>query len=176
MKQPEESQSPQPAKGSPQHFLNWFHTPAGKVTFGPRPDIALLEEFHVQGVSHVASFQTSEEDVLTLKQQCRAQNIEWVWLPIVHLQESSQAEIAMLQQYVAELRQILTKGGHIYLHCDESGLRCHLMFIALCHHLGMPSASSYSALHDLSGGDTSTLSRHNFAWAADLGGSVQYQF
>lgn len=156
--------------------LRWFQTPAGRISLGPRPDDKQLPLLQADHVSHVVTVQTREEDAHAIEQATRAHGMQWVWLPFERTRQSSETEVSMLQQYVAELRQLLTEGASLYLHCDTSRYRCRLLFYALCHHLKMPSANAYSALHSFSASGANRIARPDLAWAADLGCSVKYQF
>ncbi len=173
MEQPELSQDTQSTNAA--NTLRWFQTSVGRICLGPRPDDALMQILKAEGVSHIATVQTSDEQADAIKALCESFDTRWVWLPIEKIRDSSKAEVAMLQKYLAELRQILTQGGSVYLHCDKSRYRCRLMFYALCHHLKMPSSSAYPAMHSFSADGANRIAREDLYWAADLGTSVKYQ-
>jgi len=173
MEQPENYQDTHSTNGA--NELRWFRTSVGRIGLGPRPDDVLMRALKADGVSHIATVQTSDEQAHAIKALCETFETQWVWLPIENVRESSKAEVAMLQKYLAELRQILTQGGSVYLHCDKSRYRCRLMFYALCHHLKMPSSSAYPAMHSFSADGANRIAREDLYWAADLGTSVKYQ-
>ncbi|WP_137167931.1 hypothetical protein [Salinimonas lutimaris] len=156
--------------------LNWFRTSVGRITLGPAPDESSITTLQHDTVSHIATIQTTAENADEVRQLAEQANIRWLWIPFENTTQSSERDVAMLQQYIAELRQILTQGGSIYLHCAPGKERCRLLFYALCHHLKMPSANAYSALHSFSAQGANGLSRKELSWAADLGSSVRYQF
>ncbi|AXR05544.1 protein-tyrosine phosphatase family protein [Salinimonas sediminis] len=156
--------------------LRWFKTSVGRICLGSRPSISAIEQLQAVPVTHVFTLQTSAEDPAELGHSVEQNHLNWRWMPFDNIRNSSQSDVAMLQQYLYETGQTLSQGGSIYLHCDTSMQRCQLFFYALCHHLRMPSASAYSVLHSLTENGPNSLSRKDLAWAADLGTSVRYQF
>ncbi|QPG05089.1 hypothetical protein IT774_13250 [Salinimonas marina] len=155
---------------------DWFSTSVGRVAVGPRPGKQDMATMQRAQVSHVGSLQTSAEDSHEVAAITEKAGLQWLWMPIDISVTTRAADVSMLQQYLHATGKLLANGASIYLHCDTDQHRCLLFTYALLHHLRLPSASAYSALHSLQSHGTNSLLRKDLAWAADLGESVRYQF
>lgn len=145
---------------------------SGNVSLGPSPSATVLASLRNTGVTHIVTTLTQQEDAHRLGALAEQAGLTWTWMPFTETIESNVQEQAFLQQYLLELVQRLSEGQWLYLHCDEGMTRCQLLLVALCHACGMPSSSTYNALHSINRQQTNQLPRAALHWAAQLGASL----
>ncbi|MDC8830112.1 protein-tyrosine phosphatase family protein [Alteromonas gilva] len=150
--------------------LTWFTLGNGRLTLGARPTPDYLEKLRDQGISHIASIQTSDENKPQLKTDVESKGLKWLWLPfnVADMFVSNDTEKAFLQQYLAEVAQTLREGGSVYLHCDGNCERCRLFLYALCIHQRIPAGSAYNVVHSFGGDKANQLSRRELQQAAAI--------
>ena len=61
--------------------LSWFNVGNGRITLGARPTPDYLIKLRGQGVTHIATIQTSEENKPELKSDVAEAGLHWLWLP-----------------------------------------------------------------------------------------------
>ncbi|RDV28234.1 hypothetical protein DXV75_04215 [Alteromonas aestuariivivens] len=152
--------------------MNWISLGGGRICLGPPPFDVDVSWFSQNGISHIATVLGEHEQASEIRQLAAQANAEWLWVSYAHTGSASEGELMHLQQYVVELRQSLAEGAAIYLHCDNTRLRSQLLFYALCHYCGVPSASAYCLLHSIAARPANSVPRKELAWAAALGQSI----
>lgn len=150
--------------------LNWFAVGAGKITLGARPTPEYMHSLRKQGITHIATIQTSEENKPELKADVSNAGMQWLWLPfnVSDIFVQNETEKAFLQQYLLEVSQTLKEGGRVYLHCDGTCERCRLFLYALCIHIKIPASSAYAIVHSFGGDKANQLSRRELQQAAAI--------
>ena len=150
--------------------LNWFAVGAGKITLGARPTAEYMHALKKQGITHIATIQTSEENKPELKTDVESAGMHWLWLPfnVSDIFVQNETEKAFLQQYLLEVSQTLNEGGRVYLHCDGACERCRLFLFARCIPLKIPASSAYAIVHSFGGEKANLLSRRELQQAAAI--------
>ena len=150
--------------------LSWFNVGNGRITLGARPTPEYLTKLRGQGVTHIATIQTSEENKPELKSDVAEAGLHWLWLPfnIADIFVNNDTEKAFMQQYLQEVAETLREGGKVYLHCDGNCERCRLFLYALCIHQRIPASSAYNIIHSFGGDKVNQLSRRELQQAAAI--------
>ena len=146
---------------------------AGSVAVGKTPaphDLSDLKQLHV---SHIITLLTADENAELVRDAIMHAGFNSQWFPITENVENSETECEHFRQYVQELNELLTSGANIYLHEGDSYHRSVLILFALLHLRGIPSASAWSLVNDLTGGQARMVSKAELHWAASMGSSLR---
>mgnify|MGYP001483392185 CR=1 FL=1 len=146
----------------------------GRAFAGSQPFNEQCRDLKSQGITYVISFTGKDDNVEATQRASVACNINWRWMPFTQTLDCTDAEQAMMWEYLHEMRQLLIEGESLYMHCDEANKRCGLMFFALCHACSLPSANAYPALISQLASQAHSLPRAELQWAASLGTSLPY--
>ncbi len=144
---------------------------SGRIALGLPLDSHLIATLPELGISHVVMLREREEDALQYRGQAEAAGLTWAWMPLGEGQGPAAGDLdsSYLEQYLAELKQLLVEGRSLYFQCDASLERCTILLYALCHYCRMPSSSAYPLLHSLPALSVHTVPRASLHWAAKIG-------
>lgn len=145
----------------------------GSIITGNTPDAEDLAALKQLDISHIVTLLTADEDAEQIREAIVGAGFHSRWFPVTAAVEESETECEHFRQYVQELSELLSEGGNIYLHDGVSHTRAALIVFAMLHLRGIPSASAWTLLSDLTHGAARNVSRPELQWAAALGTSLR---
>ncbi len=146
---------------------------AGSLAVGNIPDSDDLSVLKQRQISHIVTLLTADENAERVRDAVVHAGFNSQWFPIKDNVENSETECEHFRQYVQELSDLLSGGARIYLQEDDSYHRSVLILFALLHFRGLPSASAWSLVNDLTAGQARLISKAEIQWAASVGSSLR---
>ena len=143
----------------------------GALAIGHRPPLRALPAMKRQGLTHIATVLSREEDAEALGAATNRAGLAWLWIDLGSTKTLPQRRRSDIAEALRAMAAILDDGGSIYLHCSAGIHRTGMIAAALLFHLGRDEAQTKETLAALRPLTATDVGEARLEWARSFAGS-----
>lgn len=118
-------------------FLAIGHKPGGKISF-----VGLK----AAGATAVLTLLMEKEGAREVGKGVEKAGLKWLWFPFSAVNPADNTEV---EEQFLRMKQLLEKGGRIYIHCSAGIHRTGMVTYAFLRYLGLDTEEAFANLHKL---------------------------
>lgn len=148
--------------------ITWVKVSGGKLSLGPRPKEKTIAQMPWYGVTHVFTLQAQTEKAVTIGTLVEKHLMNWLWFPMASADLPSNEKQRELLQLFGKIREALSEGAAIYVHCAAGIHRTGMIAYGLLRYLGYSESDADKLLLQLRSETAHGVGEERKAWATRL--------
>ena len=147
----------------------WVPVAGGELSIGHRPKKKALPQFKKNGVSAVFTLLSEREGASEIGAAATDAGLRWIWLPLPNGNPPERSQDAGVVARFGDVREVLTGGGRVFVHCSAGIHRTGMITYALLRFLGQSAESAKATLGQLRSLTVEGVGEDRLAWGEHFG-------